>query len=46
MAVVVGDVGSRARHILFIYKEPKFCGVNMLKPTTASNQRLVPDWQG
>jgi hypothetical protein len=36
MAVVVGDVGRRARYILLTYKEPKFCGVNILKLTTAS----------
>jgi hypothetical protein len=32
------------RHILLIYKEPKFWGFNMLKPTTVSNQRREPDW--
>ena len=29
---------------LFIYKEPKFWGVNVLKPTAVSNQRREPDW--
>jgi hypothetical protein len=43
MAVVVGDVGRR--FILLIYKEAKFCGDNIMKPTTASHQKLEPDWE-
>ena len=35
-----------APDIYYIYynKEPKFWGVNVLKPTAVSNQRREPDW--